>query len=80
MEFLGNTETQMIFVCVFFFSFFFLETYPWHMDIPMLGVKSELQISAYAMATAKRDLSLVCEIHHSLQQCVILNSLSMGSN
>ena len=28
MEFLGNTETQMIFVCVFFFFFLFR-------DIPM---------------------------------------------
>ena len=79
MEF-RNIETQIIFVCVFFFSFFFLGSYSWHMEVPRLGVKLELQLPAYSMATAMPDLSLICDLHHSLQQCVILNSLSRGSN
>ena len=29
------------FACIFF-SFFFLGPYPWHMEVPRLGVKSEL--------------------------------------
>ena len=33
--------------------FFFLEPHPMHMDVPRLGVESELQVPAYATATAK---------------------------
>ena len=54
----------------------FLGPHPWHMDVPRLGVKWELQMPGYTIATAKQDLSHVCNLHHSLQQCRILNSLS----
>ena len=40
---------------VFLFSLFlsFLgETHPWHMEVPRLGVESELQLPTYATATA----------------------------
>ena len=37
---------------------------------------SELLLLAYATATATRDPSLVCNLHHSSQQRRILNSLS----
>ena len=45
------------------------------MEVPRLGVKSELQLLAYAttIATAMPDPSLVCNLHHS---CQILNPLS----
>ena len=36
--------------------------HPWHMDIPRLGVESELQLLAYTTATATRDLSRICPI------------------
>ena len=36
------------------------------MEIPRLGVESELQLPACATATAKPDLSLVCDLHHKL--------------
>ena len=42
----------------------------------MLGIKSELQLPAYATATATPDLSHICDLHHSSQQHQILNSLS----
>ena len=45
-----------------------------HMEVPRLGVKSELQLSA--CATATRDPSRVCDLHHSSQQHQILNPLS----
>ena len=45
------------------------------MEVPRLGVKSELQLPAYATATATRDQSPVCDLHHSSQQCWILNPL-----
>ena len=37
------------------------------MEVPRLGVKPELQLLAYATATATRDLSLVCDLHCSSQ-------------
>ena len=46
------------------------------MEIPRLGVQSELKLLAYARATAMPDLSHVCDLHHSSQQGRILNPLS----
>ena len=40
----------------FFFSFFgFLGPHPWHMEVPRLGVKLELQLPACATTTAMLD-------------------------
>ena len=52
---------------------FFLGPRPQHMEIPRLGVYSELQLPAYATATATLDPSHICELHHSSRQCRILN-------
>ena len=41
-----------------------------------LGVESELQLPAYATATATPDLSHVYDLHHSSWQHRILNRLS----
>ena len=49
------------FVCFFVF----LGPLPWHMEIPRLGVQSELKPPAYTTATATPDLSRVCDLHHS---------------
>ena len=46
------------------------------MEVPRLGVKSELELPAYTTATATWDLSQVCHLHHSSQQCQILNPLT----
>ena len=54
------------------FSFFFLGPHLQHMEVPKLGVESELQLPA----TATPDLSCVCDLHHSSWQCRILNPLS----
>jgi len=51
----------------------FLGPHPWHMDVPRLGVESKLQLPAHATATAMQDPSRVCNLHHSSQQCWILN-------
>ena len=56
--------------------FFFLGPLPWHMEVPMLGVELELQPLAYTTATAMRDLSCVCDLHHSSRQHRILNPMS----
>ena len=61
----------------FFFFFFggavFLGPYPWHMEVPRLGVKLKLQLQASTTATAKPYLS---HLHHSSQQHQIINPLS----
>ena len=56
--------------------FIFLGPHPWHMEVPRLGLKSELQLQAYTAATAMQDLSLICDLHHRSQQSQILNPLS----
>ena len=59
---------------LFIFVFLpFLGLLPWHMEVPRLGVKSELQLLAWATATAMQDLS--CDLHHSSWQQWILNLL-----
>ena len=58
------------------FSFFFSGPHPQHMEVSRLGVKSELQLPAYATARAMPDPSLMCNLHHSSQQCRILPPLS----
>ena len=51
------------------------------MEIPRLGVKSELLLPAYATAIVVQDPRCFCNPHHSSQQCRILNILrGWGSN
>ena len=45
------------------------------MEVPRLGDKSGVQLPAYTTATATRDLSHICDLHHSSQQRQILNPL-----
>ena len=70
-----------IFPLFFFFFFFFpfflsLGLHLWNMEVPRLGAELELQQLAYTTATATWDLSHKCNLHHSSQQCWILNPLS----
>ena len=58
------------------FFFPFLGPHLQHMEIPKLAVKSELQLPAYATATAQRDPSHVCDLHHNSWQRQIPNPLS----
>ena len=46
------------------------------MEVSRLGVKLELQLLAYTTGTEMQGPSCVCDLHHSLQQCPILNPLS----
>ena len=57
-------------------SFVFSGPPPRHMEVPRLGVKSELQLPVYTETTAIRDLSSVCDLHHSSPLRQILNPLS----
>ena len=60
----------------YFFYFFLLGAPPVAYEVPRLGVKSELQLPGYATVIAMRDPSHVCDLHHSSQQCQILDLLS----
>ena len=53
-------------LCIgFYFILFILGPHLWHMEVPRLGVKSELQLLAYTTATATPDLSCTCNLHHN---------------
>ena len=65
----------------YYFSFIyvficFLEPHLQHMEVPRLGVKSELQLPAYTTATAMQDPSRICDLHHSSRHYWILNPLN----
>ena len=69
----------MVFIfqgCFFFSVFFSLGPHLRYMEVPGLRVKSELQLPAYTTASATQDPSHICDLHHSSQQCWILNPLT----
>ena len=72
--------TQTIYYCtvdkastVLLFS---LGLHPWDMEVPRLGVELEVQLPAYATATATRDPSCVCDLHCSSWQSQISKPLN----
>ena len=46
------------------------------MEVPRLGVESELQLPAYTTATAAPDLSCIWDTWNSLEQCWVISPLS----
>ena len=46
------------------------------MELPSLGIQSELQLLACTTATAMSNPSHIFDLHHSSRQCRILNPLS----
>ena len=58
-----------------FFFFCFLGLCLQHKEVPRIGDDLELQLPAYATATAMPGPSQVFDLHHSSQQCWILNPL-----
>ena len=59
-----------------FFLFFLFGPHLSHVEVPRLGVESELQLVAYTTATATPDPDCICILYHSSQQRHILNPLS----
>ena len=74
----GISASPLLLLLLFFFVFlsFFLGLHPRHMKLPKLGVELELELPAYATATARPELSCICHLHHGSRQCQTLNSLS----
>ena len=59
-----------------FFFFSFSGPRLWHMEVPRLGVASELLLPIYTTATAMPDPNRICDLHCSSWQRQILNPLS----
>ena len=72
----GNTS----FCYIKFFLFVFLGPHSWHMEVPRLGVKSELYLLAYTTAIATLALNHVCDLHQSSRQCWILKPLNKAGD
>ena len=63
---------------MFLFFLVFLGLHAWHMEVPRLGVESDLQLLAYATATAMQDPSCIFDLHRSSQQRQILDPLNVA--
>ena len=61
------------FIC--HYLFIFLGPHLRHMEVPRLGVQSELQLPGYTTVTAMQDPSHICDLHHSSRNRQILNPL-----
>ena len=75
----ASEQVRNNYVCLLLFPpRLFLGLHPQHMEIPKLGVESELQLLAYstATATAMWDRSHVCNLHHNSRQHWIPDPLS----
>ena len=68
-----------LFVCLFL-SFVSLGLYPLAYGGSQARGLIRATAAAYARATAMPDLSHVCDLHHSSQQCQIINPLSEARN
>ena len=63
-------------ITLFYFILLFLWLHLQHMEVPRLGVRSELQLQAYATVTAIPDPSCIYNLQRSLWQRQVLNPLS----
>ena len=68
-----RVSSLFIYLCIILS---FLGPHSWHMEVPRLGVESELLLPAYTTATATLDPSHVWDLHLSSQQRGILNPRS----
>ena len=73
---LSHKRTPPFLKILSFFFFVFSGLHLRHIEVPGLGVPSELYPLAYTTATATPDPSCICGLHHSSQQHQILNPRS----
>ena len=59
-------EYDLFLKSIYLFIYVFLGPHLRHMEIPRLGVESELHLLAYATATVTQDLSQVCNLKPQL--------------
>ena len=63
---------RYVYICIYL-SFDLLGLHLWHMEVPRLGVQSELQLPAYTTATTTQGLSRICDLQHSSDWSRTLN-------
>ena len=68
-----------IYICMYVHICLFREA-PGHMEVPRLGVETDLQLLAYITAIAMPDPSLICDLHLSSWQHWVLNPLSKAKD
>ena len=71
-------NASFFFLFSFFFFFIFLGPQQRHMEVPWLGVQSELQLPAYTTAISMQDPSHICDLYHSSWKHRILRSGKRG--
>ena len=76
LGFLGDSFFFQFIYFLFIYLFCFLGPHWQYVEVPRLGVQSELQLPSYTTATATWDPSHGCSLHHSSRQHSILNPLS----
>ena len=76
----GFASPDILDIYLFIYLFLLLRAESRHMDVPRLGVESELQLPACTTATAMPDPSRTCNLHHSSQQHRITDLLSKARN
>ena len=59
---------------------YFFGPHLWHIEVPRLGVQSELQLPASTTATARPDLNHIYKLHHSSWPHQILNPLNKAKD
>ena len=74
MQVINQNSTFICDKAFFFFSF--LGPHSRHVEVPRLGIESELQLLTHTTATAMWDLSHIWDLYHSSQQHPILKPLS----
>ena len=74
----SKRNAVLLFIVIIIVVVVFLGPHPRHMEVPRLGVEQELQLPAYARATATQGPSRVCDLHHSSRHRRIVNPLSKG--
>ena len=62
---LNFKEWMHLFIYLLTYLLSFLGLRVWHVEVPRLGVKLEIQLLAYTTATAMWDLGRVCNLYHS---------------
>ena len=65
---------------LFFPLVFFLGLHVWHVEIPRLGVESELQLPGYTTAIAMQDPSHIFNLYHSSWQCWLPDPMTEARN
>ena len=74
--FYSNTIELTHFIYLFIYLLCFLGLHSQHMEVPRQGVQLELQLPAYAIATATLYLNSFSDLYHNSWQLRILKTLS----